>query len=142
MEHAAEGAGTAGPVDASVTTTIVRRVLPGCDEEFADWIQTGLGLARLFPGFLGGGWLKESSTSDVCVIVLKFETQAALDNWLTSSLRNGWLRTGGNIAVEEPDEPASDVESLFERPRRRTAAGHGQAGSPGICAPDGIPSPK
>ncbi|MFC9554707.1 antibiotic biosynthesis monooxygenase [Rhodococcus sp. NPDC056960] len=117
MENAAEDARPSESADASVTTTIVRRVLAGCDEEFADWIQTGLGLARLFPGFLGGGWLKESSTSDVCVIVLKFETQAALDNWLTSSLRNGWLRTGGNIAVEEPNERVSNVESLFERPR-------------------------
>ena len=42
---------------ANVTTTIVRRIMPGRDDAFADWIQSGLGLARMFPGFLGGGWL-------------------------------------------------------------------------------------
>ena len=35
MENAADGARAGEPVDASVTTTIVRRVLRGCDEEFA-----------------------------------------------------------------------------------------------------------
>ncbi|MFZ2175491.1 MAG: antibiotic biosynthesis monooxygenase [Rhodococcus sp. (in: high G+C Gram-positive bacteria)] len=103
-------------MNASVTTTIVRRISPGCDEEFADWIQTGLGLARLFPGFLGGGWLKESSTSDICVIILKFESQAVLDNWMGSSLRSGWLRNGQNIAVDVPTERAPAVADLFERP--------------------------
>lgn len=117
MTNAGDSDRPSDPADESVTTTIVRRVIRGCDEEFADWIQVGLGLAQLFPGFLGGGWLKESSKSDVCVIVLRFETRAALDNWMTSSLRGGWLRAGENIAVEEPADRASNVKGLFERPR-------------------------
>ncbi|MEU2002542.1 antibiotic biosynthesis monooxygenase [Rhodococcus sp. NPDC019627] len=117
MTNTADSVRTGDVVDTSVTTTIVRRVSQGCEEEFADWIQVGLGLARLFPGFLGGGWLKESSTSAVCVIVLKFETQAALDNWLTSSLRNGWLRTGENIAVEDSTDRISSIAGLFDPPR-------------------------
>lgn len=108
--------GSGAPAPANVTTTIVRRIRPGRDDEFADWIASGLGLARIFPGFLGGGWLKESSTSDVCVIVLRFETQAALDNWLRSALRGGWLRTGTNIAEELPDERITTAVDLFERP--------------------------
>lgn len=118
-----EGVGAADNADevadgasANVTTTIVRRIKSGRDDEFADWIQSGLGLARIFPGFLGGGWLKESSVSDVCVIVLRFETQAALDNWLRSALRGGWLRTGRNIAEELPNDRATTAVDLFERP--------------------------
>ncbi|WP_072690583.1 hypothetical protein [Rhodococcus marinonascens] len=140
MANVADGARASELVD-DVTTTIVRRVLAGCDSEFADWIQTGLGLARLFPGFLGGGWLKESSVSDVCVIVLKFETRAALDNWLTSSLRAGWLRTGRNIAVDTPAEQVSRMEGMFKR-LGSDLRNNGQVESPGIIAPDGIPSPK
>ncbi|MFD4294642.1 antibiotic biosynthesis monooxygenase [Rhodococcus sp. NPDC058505] len=102
---------------ANVTTTIVRRIMSGRDDAFADWIQSGLGLARMFPGFLGGGWLKESSTSDVCVIVLRFETRDALDKWMTSTLRGGWLRMGEHIAVDIPVEHASTVVDLFDRPR-------------------------
>ncbi|AOW93134.1 hypothetical protein BFN03_12040 [Rhodococcus sp. WMMA185] len=140
MANTADSARTSELVG-DVTTTIVRRILAGCGTEFADWIQTGLGLARLFPGFLGGGWLKESSTSDICVIVLKFETQAALDNWLTSSLRAGWLRTGRNVAVDAPTEPVSNVEGMFERLGSDLRA-TGQSASPGIDAPDGIPSAR
>lgn len=114
-----DGVGSEGidsGVGENVTTTIVRRIRPGRDDEFADWIQSGLGLARMFPGFLGGGWLKESSTSDVCVIVLRFETRTALDNWLRSALRGGWLRTGANIAEELPEERVTTAVNLFERP--------------------------
>lgn len=104
------------PAAANVTTAIVRRIKAGRDDEFADWIQNGLGLARMFPGFLGGGWLKESSTSDVCVIVLRFETQESLDSWMRSSLRTGWLRTGSAIAEELPNDRVTTVVDLFERP--------------------------
>ncbi len=101
---------------ANVTTTIVRRIMAGRDDAFADWIQSGLGLARMFPGFLGGGWLKESSVSDVCVIVLRFEHRAALDNWLHSDLRGGWLRMGARIAVDLPVEQTPTTADLFDRP--------------------------
>ncbi|MEV0948150.1 hypothetical protein [Rhodococcus sp. NPDC049939] len=140
MANAADTARANELVD-DVSTTIVRRILAGCDAEFADWIQTGLGLARLFPGFLGGGWLKESSASDVCVILLKFETQAALDNWLTSSLRAGWLRTGRNIAVDAPAEQVSNIKRVFGRLDSDFRTDD-QPKSPGIDAPDGIPSPR
>lgn len=110
------GGGGAPTVGGNVTTTIVRRIRAGRDDQFADWIQSGLGLARIFPGFLGGGWLKESSTSDVCVIILRFETQVSLDNWMRSALRNGWLRTGAAIAEELPHDRATTIVDLFERP--------------------------
>ncbi len=108
--------GSGAAAGANVTTTIVRRIRPGRDDEFTDWIQSGLGLARIFPGFLGGGWLKESSISDVCVIVLRFETQVSLDNWLRSALRGGWLRTGENLAEELPNDRVTTAVDLFERP--------------------------
>ena len=118
----ADGAGSGdageGPVyedaGAHVTTSVARRITAGREHDFVAWTDAGIALARTFPGFLGGGWLRSTKKPDEYYVVYRFVDDEALDDWNSSPVRRAWLSRGEGVAVEYATHRLSGIEGWFE----------------------------
>lgn len=103
-EHAAE----------HVTTSVARRIEAGREHDFLAWTDAGMALARTFPGFLGGGWLRSAQDSSDYYVVYRFDNEAQMDDWVRSPVRRAWLSRGEGVAVESAVHRLSGIEGWFE----------------------------
>ncbi|SIS07224.1 antibiotic biosynthesis monooxygenase [Williamsia sterculiae] len=99
---------------AHVTTSVARRIEPGREHDFVGWTDAGMALARTFPGFLGGGWLRSTKKRDEYYVVYRFETDKQMDDWVRSPVRKAWLSRGEGVAAEYATHRLSGVEGWFE----------------------------
>ncbi len=99
---------------AHVTTSVARRIEPGREHDFVTWTDAGIALARTFPGFLGGGWLRSAKRPDEYYVVYRFADGPALDDWDRSPVRRAWLARGEGVAVEHATHRLSGIEGWFE----------------------------
>lgn len=97
-----------------VTTSVARRIESGREHDFVTWTDAGIALARTFPGFLGGGWLRSSTKLDEYYVVYRFVDDAALDDWNSSPVRRAWLSRGEGVAVDYATHRLSGIEGWFE----------------------------
>ncbi|ORM29168.1 antibiotic biosynthesis monooxygenase [Williamsia sp. 1135] len=100
--------------DSDVTTSVARRIEPEREHDFVAWTDAGIALARTFPGFLGGGWVRSSKIRDEYYVMYRFETHAQVDDWVSSPVRKAWLSRGEGIAVEYATHRLSGIEGWFE----------------------------
>jgi antibiotic biosynthesis monooxygenase (ABM) superfamily enzyme len=101
---------------------VARRIQPGREHDFVTWTDAGIALARTFPGFLGGGWLRSTKKPDEYYVVYRFADEDALDDWNSSPVRKAWLSRGEGVAVEYATHRLSGIEGWFEPQHNLTNA--------------------
>ncbi|GAA1480959.1 antibiotic biosynthesis monooxygenase [Gordonia sinesedis] len=105
-----------------VTTSVARRIRPGREHDFVAWTDAGIALARTFPGFLGGGWLRSAKQPDEYYVVYRFADERSLADWDSSSVRKAWLSHGEGVAIDYATHRLSGVEGWFEPQSHLTQA--------------------
>ena len=114
-DDAEPSAGTGGPV----TTTVTRRVKPGHEaayEEFLDGISAA---AARFPGYLGVEIFRPDAPGGEYQIVYRFESAADLRGWLDSDERVTWLeRAEPHAAAPMRTQYLTGLESWFTLPSK------------------------
>ena len=104
------------PADLPVTVAVSRHI----DAEHADqmlaWIRAGFTLAERFPGFLGAGWVRDSTTSDDWHTLYRFDSPASLADWEASEQRAWWLRSAQGLVEESRKERRTGIEGWFDEP--------------------------
>ena len=113
-----------------VTTSVARRITPGSEHAFVTWTDAGIALARTFPGFLGGGWLRNSRIDDEYYVVYRFADEQSMDDWQRSPVRKAWLSRGEGVAVEYATHRLSGIEGWFEPQHNLTNAVRVQGAPP------------
>lgn len=119
----------ANPPDRSegpFTTVVRRRVKPGKEAAFEEWLKGVTRDAVTFPGHLGVGVIRPSSKArPEFIIVFRFDTYENLIAWETSDIRRGWVeRVQPLITGETSVQRLTGLEYWF------TVPGH-----PGSAAP-------
>ncbi|MEE4024755.1 antibiotic biosynthesis monooxygenase [Gordonia sp. PKS22-38] len=112
------------PLEAStqVTASVARRIAPGREHDFVSWTDAGIALARTFPGFLGGGWLRNSRIDNEYYVVYRFADEQTMDDWVSSPVRKAWLSRGEGVAVDYATHRLSGIEGWFEPQQHLTQA--------------------
>ncbi len=88
--------------DPPVTAVASRRVKPGREQEFEEWVSEILGAAAEFPGYLGSNVIRPSeSGDDEFQIVFKFDHASNLKQWEVSQERHHWLRKSRDLLLEK-----------------------------------------
>ena len=98
-EHRDPGEGE----DPPITAVASRRVKPGREGEFEEWISGILSAANGFPGYLGSNVVRPSGPDDEYQIVFKFDHASNLKRWEESRERHHWLHKSEELIKEEPN---------------------------------------
>jgi antibiotic biosynthesis monooxygenase (ABM) superfamily enzyme len=105
--------------DPPVTAIASRRVKPGKEQEFEEWVSGILGAAAEFPGYLGSNIMRPSDPDDdEFQILFKFDHASNLRRWEKSSERQAWLRRVQPLVHEENVRVLTGLETWFTLPSR------------------------
>jgi hypothetical protein len=105
-----------------VTVLVERRVAPGAEPQFEQWIDRLLRAASRFSGFLGGGVLRPHSAGQPWHVVYRFADDASQRRWEASAERARLLDDGDRIMSETGVRRVSGLEPWFALPGRTAAA--------------------
>jgi len=113
-------AGAAGPV----TATVTRRVKPGHEAAYEEFLAGISGAAKAFPGYLGEEVFRPASGGGgEYRIIYRFDSPAHLRSWLDSAERAAWLaRAEPHVAGPMRAEFLTGLESWFTLPAQPGAA--------------------
>ncbi len=79
--------------DRPVTAVASRRVKPGHDQDFVEWVSGILTVVNTFPGYLGSEILRPSEPEDdEYRIVFRFDHASNMRAWENSEEWQRWLR--------------------------------------------------
>lgn len=107
--------------DPPVTAVASRRVKPGREREFEEWVSGILAAANEFPGYLGSEVLRPSDDSqdDEYKIVFRFDHASNLHAWERSEERQHWLRKSRPLLHEEERvQVLTGLETWFTLPSK------------------------
>lgn len=104
--------------DPPVTAIASRRVKPGKEREFEEWVSGILGAAAEFPGYLGSNIIRPSDDDDEFQILFKFDRASNLRRWEKSGERKVWLRRVQPLVHEENVRVLTGLETWFTLPSR------------------------
>jgi antibiotic biosynthesis monooxygenase (ABM) superfamily enzyme len=109
-------AGAAGPV----TATVTRRVKPGHEDAYEEFLAGISGAAKAFPGYLGEEVFRpDGGPGGEYRIVYRFDSPAHLSGWLDSEERAAWLqRAEPHAAGPMRTQFLTGLESWFTLPRQ------------------------
>jgi antibiotic biosynthesis monooxygenase (ABM) superfamily enzyme len=99
-----------------VTVVISRKVKPGREHDYEEWIKQVTEVALKFEGHLGMNIFKPMRAGDPYVIVYKFDSGEHLDLWLQSPVRAEFVQRGEALCDESRAEHVSGLESWFTLP--------------------------
>jgi antibiotic biosynthesis monooxygenase (ABM) superfamily enzyme len=107
-------AGAAGPV----TATVTRRVKPGHEDAYEEFLAGISGAAKGFPGYLGEEVFRPASgQGGEYRIVYRFDSPAHLRGWLDSEERAAWLaRAEPHVAGPMRAQFLTGLEGWFTLP--------------------------
>ncbi|MFT3840724.1 MAG: antibiotic biosynthesis monooxygenase [Myxococcaceae bacterium] len=111
-------------VDESVTVVTTRRVKPGCEAAFEEWLE-GIGqVAAQFPGLLGRRITRPAEHDrPEYVIVFKFDSYPHLRAYTESPQRLQWLKKVEPLVLEPFKETyLSGLETWFTLPAQPSLA--------------------
>ena len=75
------------------SAVVVQRVPPGAEEWFLDWQRGVTAAAEKFPGYHATDiYSPDNSHQDQWVIVIHFNDQKSLQDWLASPARDEWVK--------------------------------------------------
>lgn len=100
-----------------VTTSIVRKVLPGRDSDYEAWLTGITAEAVEFPGHMGVNILRPGKDSRRYVSIFRFDSFEHSQAWEKSDIRREWLKRLSNL-VEGEDEirKSTGLEFWFSLP--------------------------
>jgi antibiotic biosynthesis monooxygenase (ABM) superfamily enzyme len=100
--HATAAVVTAVADSEPVTVVTSRRVRPGREAEFENWLE-GIGReAQRFPGFIDGRIIRpKDHAHPEYVIVFKFDSYSHLKAWNKSPIRRDWLQRVRPLVLDE-----------------------------------------
>jgi uncharacterized protein len=100
-----------------VTTTVTRRVKPGHEAAYEQFLEGIIAAAGRFPGYLGVEIFRPESPGGEYRIVYRFDTAAHLRTWLDSDERTEWLaRAEQHAAGPMRSRYLTGLESWFTLP--------------------------
>lgn len=101
---------------APITVSIRREVDPDRIDEVTAWVQRGVNKANRYPGFLGSGWVRAGTDSQVWHMLYRFADEDTLVAWEDSEERASWLLTGEGLVLSERSRRRSGIEGWFDEP--------------------------
>jgi Na+:H+ antiporter, NhaA family len=101
--------------DEPVTLSITRRVRPGREREFEEFLQNMLEVAATFPGHQGAQIFRPARGDRTYRVVFRFDQKRNLRRWKESEERRMWLARGDELA-EEPPRFANITGTAQDRP--------------------------
>jgi antibiotic biosynthesis monooxygenase (ABM) superfamily enzyme len=120
LSPAASGAvpATGGPV----TTSVSRRVKPGHEDAYEEFLAGIIQAAGSFPGYLGAEVSRPDSAEGDYRIVYKFDRVDHLRGWLDSDEHTSWLaRAEPHVAGPMQTQFLTGLETWFTLPGRSGA---------------------
>jgi uncharacterized protein len=95
---------------------VSRRIKPGNNEKYEDWLRRVIQTAGEFPGFRGVTTLApEGLDSDIRYLIWRFDSKKNLDNWETSAVRTKFVEEVKRYA-DQHYESATGMETWFSVP--------------------------
>jgi len=106
--------------DGPVTTTVTRRVKPGHEPFYEQFLEGVIAAARRFPGHLGVDVFRpETTAGGEYRIVYRFDSRAHLEAWLDSDERAAWLeRAEPHVIGPMRTQFVTGLETWFTLPVR------------------------
>ncbi|HKH10092.1 MAG TPA: antibiotic biosynthesis monooxygenase [Rubrobacter sp.] len=102
-----------------MTGVASRRVEPGREEEFEDWISGILGVVREFPGYLGSDVLRPTSAEEgEYRILYRFDHTSNLERWEASDERRRWLDRAEPLVQKQTVGRLTGLETWFTLPAK------------------------
>src|SRR5919109_2427767 len=104
-----------------VTTVVVsRKIKPGCEKDYDDWLRHFLMLARKVPGYLGTTTIMEGSTDSAAIrhIIHRFRDKASLDAWENSEELRKLIEEVDNYSTRYLQK-ATGLETWFTLPESK-----------------------
>ena len=114
-----ERAASPNPPDAGgpVTTTVTRRVKPGHEAAYEEFLEGIIAAASGFPGHLGIEVFRPDRPGGEYRTVYRFESAEHLRRWLESEERSAWLgRAEPHVAGPMRTQYLTGLESWFTLP--------------------------
>lgn len=107
-----------------VTVSVSRRVKPGREAEFEDWLHGIAEVAKTFEGQQGLSVLRPSDkTGGTYVIIYRFDDAEHAAAWESSAVRAEWIARLDGISDEVLDRSrATGLEVWFDLPRDQAVA--------------------
>src|SRR5689334_6255394 len=102
-----------------VTVVVSRKVKPGREADYEQWIRDVTDVALPFEGHLGMNVFKPTKAGEPYVLVYKFDSGEHLDVWLRSPVRADFVKRAEDMCVESHAEHVSGLESWFQLPGAR-----------------------
>jgi Na+:H+ antiporter, NhaA family len=100
MEETPEPVERNGP---AVTVSITRRVKPGRESEFEEWLRGIVKTLSGFPGCLGTQVFRPTRGNRDYRVVIRFQREGDLRRWEDSEERRIWYERGAELIAEAPD---------------------------------------
>jgi antibiotic biosynthesis monooxygenase (ABM) superfamily enzyme len=105
--------------DPPVTGVASRRVEPGREEEFEEWISGILDAVKDFSGYLGSDVLRPTSAEDgEYRILYRFDHASNLERWEASDERRRWLDRAEPLVQEQTVSRLTGLETWFTLPSK------------------------
>jgi antibiotic biosynthesis monooxygenase (ABM) superfamily enzyme len=120
LDEHAEHQDNATTKDPPVTAVASRRVKPGREAEFEEWVAGITAAAAGFPGYLGSNIFRPSGPDDdEYQIVFGFDHASNLERWQNSEERRQWNERARGLLHEEPRvRILTGLETWFTLPSR------------------------
>lgn len=106
------------PYDSPVTVSIIRRIKPGCEKAFEEFVSGITAAAMTFEGHLGTTILRPSNpTLPEYRVIFKFDRRSNLEKWEKSECRRQWIAREKVLIVGSPVvEVITGLETWFTLP--------------------------
>jgi antibiotic biosynthesis monooxygenase (ABM) superfamily enzyme len=103
-----------------VTVVVNRKIKPGCEKDYDEWLRRFLILGRKVPGYLGTTTIMETNTdSTVRHIIHRFRDKASLDAWENSEELRKLIAEVDNYSTPYLQK-ATGLETWFTLPDLKT----------------------
>jgi len=108
--------------DGPVTVTISRRVKPGCEALYENWIKDISVVARAYPGHMGINVVRPGGTRKDYVTIFRFDNYAHLEAWENSDARSEWVaKIADWVEGEASIQRVTGIEFWFTLPEAPAA---------------------
>lgn len=102
-----------------LTMVIARRIKPGCEGAYEEWVRGVLAVAETFAGHQGATLLRPGAPEDrEYVLVVRWATFEDMRRWQEAPERNDWVRRAESLAEEVKVTTQTGLETWFTLPGR------------------------